>query len=59
MNSNHSKVTYRVKGMTCVGCEGRIENILSKMKGVTKVNSPLLRTVPSPLTLMLISSPWT
>lgn len=39
MNSNLSRATYQVKGMTCVGCEHRIEKILSKMEGVMEVNS--------------------
>ena len=29
--------TYNVSGMTCSGCQGKVQNLLSKVKGVKNV----------------------
>jgi len=34
--------TYEVKGMTCTGCEAKVKNVLSHVKGVKNVNIDLV-----------------
>jgi copper chaperone CopZ len=33
------KITLKVKGMHCDGCESRVKNVLSKMQGVTRAEA--------------------
>lgn len=35
------KHTYEIDGMTCVGCKTNVENALSNLKNITKVNADL------------------
>ncbi len=39
MNDNIKKVTLKAGGMTCTGCENKIENVVSRMKGVISVKA--------------------
>ncbi len=39
MSQNSDKVVLHVEGMTCTGCETRIENALGKMEGVIEVKA--------------------
>ena len=35
--------TYKIQGMTCYGCRNHVENVLSKIDGVTEVNVDLVK----------------
>lgn len=39
MDSKITSIKLQVDGMTCAGCELRIENVLKKLNGLTKVNA--------------------
>jgi Cu2+-exporting ATPase len=38
------KHTYKITGMTCVGCKTNVENALSNLKEITKVNANLKKS---------------
>ncbi|MDC3426064.1 heavy-metal-associated domain-containing protein [Aquibacillus sp. 3ASR75-11] len=37
--SQVGKITLKVKGMHCDGCENRVQKVLSEVVGITKVNA--------------------
>ena len=36
---NNNKIEIRISGMSCTGCENRVENILKNIKNVESVNA--------------------